>query len=82
LRSSQERSPSALPCGDGTVTDPANVALMDWQPDGVNDLSDAIGLLGFLFNGGSPHPLAMAGNETRGCVTILGCPDVGSCVAP
>jgi CSLREA domain-containing protein len=71
--------PSRLPCGDGSSADPANVALIDWQPDGRPDLSDAVALLAFLFSGGAPHPAAVSGSETRGCVEIPGCPDNASC---
>ncbi len=72
-------SPSRLPCGDGSNTDPGNIALIDWQPDGKTDISDAVGLVTFLFSGGAPHPLSVSGNETRGCVEILGCSDTAAC---
>ncbi len=72
-------APAQLPCGDGSNTDPANVALIDWQPDGSSDLSDAVSLLTFLFNGGAPHPAAVSGNEAQGCVEIVGCPDNAAC---
>ena len=62
-----------LPCGDGTVSDPANKALLDGNGDGAVDLSDAVYGLNFLFLGGPP-PVACA-DETCPCVRIEGCPD-------
>ena len=62
-----------LPCGDGTVSDPANKALLDGNGDGTVDLSDAVYGLNFLFLGGPP-PVACA-DETCPCVRIEGCPD-------
>lgn len=63
----------SFPCGDGTAADGGNAALMDWQPDGIVDVSDVVGELTFLFLGGPPHPLAVPGSETTGCVVIAGC---------
>jgi hypothetical protein len=63
-----------LPCGDGSSSDAANRALLDWQGDGRIDISDGIGILRFLFLGGEPHVLAVPGAEMSECVTILGCP--------
>ncbi len=63
-------TPDALPCGDGTETDPANILLIDCNGDGTIDLGDPITVLTILFNGGSPHPLG------RDCTPIEGCPDV------
>ena len=62
--------PSELPCGDGTPTDAANVALIDSNDDGGIDLGDPIYVLTHLFAGGPPPVL---GTE---CVVIVGCPDV------
>ena len=67
--------PPLFPCGDGTPTAQANLALLDWQPDGGVDLSDVIGMLSFLFLGTDAHPLAVPGAETTGCVPLPGCPD-------
>lgn len=72
-------APAVLPCGEGSITDPGNVSLVDWQPDGGIDLSDVISLLSFLFQGGSAHPLAIPGLETRGCVLIEGCETSSGC---
>jgi len=57
-----------LPCGDGTVRDAANRALLDGSGDGSVDLSDAVYLLNYLFQGGPPH----AGGVE--CVSVSGCP--------
>jgi hypothetical protein len=59
----------ALPCGDGTFGDPANVALLDVDGDRAVDLSDAIHLLAYIIGGGPPPALGVA------CVRIDGCPD-------
>jgi hypothetical protein len=67
--------PAALPCGDGSSTDPANVRLMDWQPDGKVDISDAVAMLSFLFLGGPPHTLGVPGSPRTGCVQIVWCTD-------
>lgn len=71
--------PDRLPCGDFLSLEPGNLALLDWQSDGSLDLADPIALIWFLFLGGPLHRLAVPGNELRGCVPILGCPDLGSC---
>lgn len=66
-------SPPRFPCGAGAPTDPGNIALLDWQPDGSVDLSDILGLLQFLFFSAEAHPLAVPGAETTECVVIPGC---------
>ena len=70
--------PAVFPCGDGSSTDPANITLMDWQSVGAGggdlDISDAIGLLRFLFLGEIAHPLAVPGLEREECVLIPDCP--------
>ena len=63
----------SFPCGDGTVADAPNLALMDWQSDGAIDVSDVVGQLSFLFLGGAPHPLAIAESDSTACVVISGC---------
>jgi hypothetical protein len=67
-------SPLTLPCGDGSVNDPGNLALMDWNGNGNGfvDLSDAVGKLQFLFLGGPEHGLGL------GCIPMEGCPDACS----
>ena len=71
--------PAVFPCGDGSSTDPANITLMDWQSVGAGggdlDISDAIGLLRFLFLGEIAHPLAVPGLERSECVFIPDCPN-------
>jgi hypothetical protein len=63
-------APAALPCGDGTVTDPANISLLDDNADGGVNLSDAVYVLVYLFSGGPP-PVAGAD-----CLQISGCEQV------
>lgn len=62
--------PSELPCGDGTVTDAGNVALIDSNGDRGIDLGDPVYVLSYLFADGLAPLL---GSE---CVVIVGCPDV------
>jgi hypothetical protein len=71
--------PAQFPCGEGLPTDAANITLIDWQPDAAVDISDGVGILQFLFGGGPPHPLAVEGAETTGCVPIMGCPANEGC---
>lgn len=59
-----------LPCGDGTIRDPANVALMSWRGTDDVDLSAAVALLTWKFLGGPTHVLG------PGCVPLQDCPDV------
>jgi len=72
-------NPPLFPCGDGTPTDPGNIGLMDWQPDGGVDLSDVLGLLQFFFFSADAHPLAVPGAETTACVPIAGCSNNSNC---
>jgi hypothetical protein len=72
-------TPPLFPCGDGSPDHPGNVALIDWQPDGSVDLSDGIALLQFLFVGGTPHPLAVPGEETEQCGLMPDCEADPSC---
>ncbi|MBN1421575.1 MAG: metallophosphoesterase [Planctomycetes bacterium] len=62
------RTPAALPCGDGTRSDPANVRLLSGNGDGRVDIADAIHLVRHLFGEGPPHVLGGS------CVEIEGCP--------
>lgn len=59
-----------LPCGDGTMEDPGNRALLDINGDGEVRLEDCMALLGYLFAGGPPPALG------RTFTPIPGCPDV------
>ena len=71
--------PPRFPCRDGTPTDPGNLALIDWQPDGSIDLSDVIAMLQFVFFGADAHALAVPGSEATECVAIAGCSDHPDC---
>jgi len=73
-------APFVFPCGDGTATDPGNIALLDWQPDGSVDLSDAVSLLTYFFQDSAPHTLAVPPAETEMCVQIPGCPANSDCL--
>ena len=61
-------SPSSLPCGDGDSNDPGNTLLLDSNGDGGINLTDAIGVLAWLFRGGAPPA---NGQE---CIRIPTCP--------
>ena len=61
---------AGLPCGEATVEDPANRALLDSNGDGSVNLSDAVAVFAFLFASGLAPEL---GTE---CVSIRGCPPV------
>lgn len=61
-------------CGDGTIGDPANVALLDANGDSGIDLSDPVYLLNFLFLGGNKP--ANCEDETCPCIRVRGCPTV------
>ena len=66
-------------CGNNTVTDPANITLLDGNASGAVDLSDPIYDLNFLFSGG-PRPVSCSDN-TCPCIVIPGCPPnpIGDC---
>ncbi|MGQ9589056.1 MAG: PKD domain-containing protein [Planctomycetota bacterium] len=68
---------AAPPCGDQTLSDPANLALLNANADGSVDLSDAVYALSFLFLGG-PRPVMCADDECP-CIVIPGCPDNPTC---
>ena len=59
-----------LPCGDGTILDTSNQALMSWGEVPDIDLSDAVALLNWQFLGGPPHVLG------TDCTPIVGCPEI------
>lgn len=61
---------SPLPCGDGTVEDASNRAVLDANGDARFDVSDPIYFLQYQFFGG---PAPVLGTE---CRTLPGCPDV------
>ncbi len=58
----------ALPCGDQTLSDSGNVALLDANGDTQVNLSDGIHLLAYLFQGGPRHA---AGVD---CIVLESCP--------
>lgn len=63
-------APVRVPCGDGSLEHPANLALLEMNGDGSVDLSDPIYILSFLFIGGPPP---LPGTE---CLAIPGCPEL------
>ena len=62
--------PPRLPCGDGTVEDPAVLAMFDFNGDNGINITDVIGQISFQFAGGPGHVLG------EDCVTIRTCPEV------
>lgn len=74
-------SPQVLPCGNGTVNDPANQALLGTDEDDNVNLTDAIRLFVYLFLGGDRPAGCVDGNPTAclDCVLIDGCPDNQAC---
>jgi hypothetical protein len=66
--------PSRLPCGDGRLDRPSNVALLDANDDAAIELSDAVGVFGFLFGGNAPPPLCVDRSCIQ-CVPVSGCPE-------
>lgn len=60
--------PISLPCGDGTLDDPANRRLLDLDGDGQVGASDVIYELNYLFRNGPPPA------EGTECQEIAGCP--------
>ncbi|MEM7262041.1 MAG: lamin tail domain-containing protein, partial [Planctomycetota bacterium] len=58
-----------LPCGDGTLENDGNIALLDSSGDAKVDLSDAVHLLNYLFQAGE------APNAGTECLPIEGCPN-------
>ena len=70
LRHLSGHEPFRLPCGDGLLSAPGNLALLDANGDARVDLSDASQLLGFLFMHGAAHSSGV------GCLTIATCPSL------
>ena len=60
-------SPARLPCQEGSISDPANLTLLDVNGDAEINLTDAIHSLAYLFMGGAPPA---PGTE---CLPIAGC---------
>jgi hypothetical protein len=71
--------PTLFPCGTGGRSDPAAIALLDWQADGAINVSDGVAALYHLFLGGPGHALHGQLDEGIVCVPIPGCPDIGRC---
>ena len=67
-----------LPCGDGSITDVANLMLLDTNGDQQINLSDPVFALGFLFGGQGSAPVPCAGDINCPCVIIAGCPDLSA----
>ncbi len=65
------------PCG--STQSEANIELISWLDNDSIDLSDGVGSLRFLFQGGPRHRRSVPGSETTECVPIVGCPDNAKC---
>lgn len=63
----------ALPCGSQETLSPGGILLLDWQGDGLVDLTDAVNSLQFGFLNGLPHHLIVENSDEATCVRILGC---------
>ena len=66
-------SRQVFPCGDGSLLEPLNVELLDWNGDGGFDISDGVAELIYQFGGGPPHGLGTECREFAGC-DGRGCP--------
>ncbi len=66
-------NPLQLPCGDGSIQDEGNLALLDHNGDHSIDLTDAIAGISYQFLGTAPHV-----NGTF-CTRIAGCPNLAGC---
>ncbi len=69
--------PVSFPCDDGLGNSPGNLALLDIQPDGDVDISDAISLFQFLFVGSAGETEVV--RLDNGCERIVGCPNNIAC---
>jgi hypothetical protein len=79
LRHLFSNNPLTVPCEGGSIHDAGNIRLLDHNGDSVVDVSDPVALLLWIFQGGSPHPLAVPGQEGTECVQIGGCADSIGC---
>ncbi|HLU48922.1 MAG TPA: hypothetical protein VK116_12595, partial [Planctomycetota bacterium] len=68
-------NPSTLPCEGGTTNDPGNLALLDSDGNGGIQLTDAIAIFSFLFQGGAV-PTICVDPLCAECIPIEGCPSV------
>ncbi|MFP6738105.1 MAG: hypothetical protein VCD34_05115, partial [Planctomycetota bacterium] len=64
------RRPELPPCGDGRLDDPGNISILDSNGDETVNVSDAVWLLGYMYQGGAPPS---RGTE---CLRLAGCPNV------
>jgi hypothetical protein len=64
------RRPDLPPCDDGKAGNLGNVGVLDSNGDNEVNVSDAVWLLAYMYQGGAP--------PTRGtrCVRLEGCPNV------
>ena len=60
-----------LPCDGGELGNVDPVILLDWNGDESSSISGKIGLLDYLFLGGTPHTPGV-----DGCVILSRCPEV------
>ena len=65
-------SPASLACGDGTILDDANIAVVDVNGDLEANLSDAVFLLGYLFQGNSPPAQGIECRPVSDCPSVCG----------
>lgn len=62
-------NPAMAPCADGSIENPANLALLDTNGDGRVDLSDVVDELLYILLGGAPPVQGVD------CLPIPDCPD-------
>jgi len=60
-------APAVLACGDGSLADPGNHALLNANGDPKVDLADVIYVLAYLYLGGAPPILGSQCREIAGC---------------
>lgn len=58
---------TALPCGGNSPNEGGDLRLLDFDGNGVVQLTDAVGLFLFLFDSGRPHHLG------PNCIAVMGC---------
>ena len=68
-----------LPCGTTSAQDPTpgGLRVVDWQPDGEIDMSDAIASLNWQFAAATTGQAAHHLGTT--CVNVFGCPEIPVC---
>jgi len=60
---------SPLPC-DGAIAEGGNLIVHDFNGDASVNLSDAVGVLAYLFNRGAPPALGVDCVEAEGCQDV------------